>query len=197
MQELLKWADQHIQTGTRIMLDGFQLQSNIARLPVIIVTVRQIQLCLGAPIPVPLPSTDANLLREQDSVTGSKRQKDEWFFNAGQVVLDSLNIHHRGLIITCLQNIALAALRLRHFTLALAYALAAVRVAPRPTLKALYRAALAAAHLHEYICSLYLLKLVRCTALCQDHVDLLTLVWRSVQYTVSICCTLQTSNRWS
>jgi hypothetical protein len=144
------------------MLYGFKLQRNDSGLPVIQVAADKIRRKLGAPIPFPLPITHISLLRAQDALTGSDRQAPNWFFKAGQVTLDELNVHHGGLITTCLQNIALSALRLRQFDLALAYALVAVRVTPRPPLKALYRAALASAYLNGPPAdALYLLKQVR------------------------------------
>lgn len=56
-----------------------------------------------------------------------------------------------------LSNIASALLRLRHYELALCYAVAATRLAPKPSAKALYRAAYAAAALHEARVALFFL----------------------------------------
>jgi hypothetical protein len=63
------------------------------------------------------------------------------------------------MLTNALQNIAQALLRLRHYELALAYALAAVRLQAKPSQKAL--AVLAAAHMGHSMSSLYFLQLVR------------------------------------
>jgi hypothetical protein len=83
------------------------------------------------------------------------------FYHSAQIALDSIELAHKGLLGSVLGNIAQALLRLRHYELALAYAVAAMRVQPRPTLKVLYRGALAAAHLGQPSVSLYLLHRVR------------------------------------
>lgn len=72
-----------------------------------------------------------------------------------------------GLVFNALANIAQALLRLRRHELALCYALAAVRLQVSPSVKPLFRAAFAAAHMSQSMSSLYLLQLVRPSLIAQ------------------------------
>jgi hypothetical protein len=116
--------------------------------------------------PGPLQRDDADLLIGQlDALL--KCQPPLW--NAPGVMYDQSIVAMAQLqssadftmLINALQNIAQALLRLRHYELALAYALAAVRLQVHPSQKSLYRAAFAAAHVGHSMSSLYLLQLVR------------------------------------
>ena len=93
-------------------------------------------------------------------VDGGQRDHAKLFRDA-RLALE-LWYHETGITAALLMsNIASALLRLRHYGLALSYAMAATRFSPKPSPKALYRAAYAAAALHEPHAALYFLQQVR------------------------------------
>jgi hypothetical protein len=169
VQELVAELDSFWRQGKRIAITDCTLVCTDGETPYLELTKSDFETKMSA--------GDAGPLQRHD-YTKSSRQLEALLayqpplWSSPAVTYDMAEIVHLQLqptpawtmLTNALQNIAQALLRLRHYELALAYALAAVRLQPAPSPKALFRATFAAAHMCQVMSSLYLLQLVRCYA---------------------------------
>ena len=133
MQNSLRDADEKYKVGTRITMRNFSVTPERGKPPLVVVDPSALSdgglfVTDHGKIPAPPPSVHLNVLRLSEDNTLRLTRDPAWYYYAAQVAFDDLHLHHKALLTTCLQNIAQAALRLQHFGLALAYAVAAACV---------------------------------------------------------------------